>query len=576
MKDIMAAAPSHGTISWGSGISRGLLVQSGVALLTLILVMAPLGPVLWQSFIDRPLYDEGGILTLGNYRRLFATTEIWAVMGNSLLLAVLSTFIAGAIGVTLAIILERTDVPGRGWLRGLTLWPMYLSHIVIAFSWFIVYGPAGYVTILGDLWFGKIFWSLYTIPGMAIVAGTSAAPFVYLFCSSSARLADATLEDAGRSLGAGPLRVLFSITLPLMRPALIYACLLTFIGALEMLSVPLVFGRPVGIDFFTTYLYDAALGTSPDYGLVGAAATLLLAIIIGLLLVQGVLLRNAGRFVTMKGKAQRPKLVSLGRMRWVAFGVIIFYNLLVLVLPLIGIIARAFTTFLTPLLSPVELLTLDHFRLLFAYPEYVRSMLNSLLIAVFGGAAATLFVAFVAIVAHRSPFRFGRQLEFLALSPRAIPGIVASLGLFWAIQLLPLVDILYGTVWILMLAFTMRAIPTAYGAIAPSLFQIAKELDQGARACGADWWTTSWRVVLPLLKPALFSAYVLLFLSFMKEYSSAVFLFAPGSEVIGTTMLSFWGNGDTGPVSALSVIQLLITVLFVIFARIFLRTHRDG
>jgi iron(III) transport system permease protein len=361
-----------------------------------------------------------------------------------------------------------------------------------------------------------------------------------------------------------------------MRPALIYACLLTFIGSLEMLSVPLVFGRPVGIDFFTTFLYDAALGTNPDYGLVGAAATLLLVIIIGLLLVQGMLLRNAGRFVTMKGKAQRPKLARLGRVRWAVFAVIMLYNVLILVLPLIGITVRAFTTFLTPLMSPFELLTLDNFRLLFEYPEYVRSIANSTLIALFGGAAATLFVALIAIVAHRSPFRFARQLEFVAMAPRAIPGIVASMGLFWAMQLLPFVHLLYGTIGILMIAFTMRAIPTAYGAIAPALFQIAKELDQGARACGADWWTTSIRVVLPLLKPALFSAYVLLFLSFMKEYSSAVFLFAPGSEVIGTTMLSFWGNGDTGPVSALSVVQLGITVIFVLFARIMLRTHRDG
>lgn len=572
----MASLPVPVALGGDGRLSRALIIQSLVAVATVALVVAPLAPVLWQSFVDRPLYEAGGLFTADNYVRLFSDAGFYAIIWNSVLLAIATTLVACVLGVALAIFLERTNLPGRPMLRALVLWPMYISHLVIAFSWFIMYGPSGYFTLLSEQWFGNAFWNLYTIPGMAVVAGTGLAPLVYLFCASSAKLADSTLEDAARMMGAGSLRVIWSISIPLMRPAIIYSALLTFISSLEMLAVPLVFGRPVGLEFFTTFLYSRGFGgITPDYGLLGAAAAILLAIISILLVIQGMLLKKAGRFVTLKGKAQRRKLADLGPVRWPLFACFVVYNIVILVVPLTGIVLRSVTTFLTPLMAPFDLLTTDNFALLFAYPAYVRSMTNSLIISALGGAIATAFVALVTLVVHRSEFRWRRPLEYVALYPRAVPGIVAGIGLFWAMLLLPMVDLLHGTIWILMLAFTMRSIPTAFGAISPALLQIGRELDQSARSCGADWWTASRTIVLPLLKPALFGAYVLLFLSFLKEYSSAVFLFAPGSEIIGTTMLSFWANGDTGPVAALSVIQLVITALFVFAARQLLRGHQD-
>lgn len=555
---------------------RALLIQMAVALATLALVLGPLVPVLWQSLLDRPLYEAEPLFSLDNYIRLFGNPRFHEALGNSVLLALLSTLIATVLGVAFALFLERTDMPGRGLLRNLTLWPMYVSQLVLAFAWFILYGPSGYVTLAVERVAGVPLWDMYTIMGMGLLAGTSQAPVVYLFCSSSARMADATLEDAARSVGASPLRALWSVSLPLMRPSIIYAALLTFIGSLEMLAVPLVFGKPVGLEFFTTFLYIEGLGAiTPDYGLIGAAATLLLAVISVLLVIQGLLLRQSKRFVTVRGKAQRPKLAPIGRVGWVVCGAMCLYTALVLLLPLAGIVLRSVTSFLTPLMSPFDLLTLDHFEVLFGYEAYRRSIVNSVIIATFGGALATLFVAMVALVAHRSDFRFRRALEFVALYPRAMPGIIAGIGMFWAMLLLPFAHVLQGTIWLLMLAFTMRGIPMAFGALAPTLHQIGRELDQGARSVGADWWTTVRLIIFPLMKPALFSAYVLLFLAFLKEYAAAVFLFAPGAEIIGTTMLSFWANGSTGPVAALSVIQLAITTLFVALARRSLRTNKD-
>jgi ABC-type Fe3+ transport system permease subunit len=201
------------------------------------------------------------------------------------------------------------------------------------------------------------------------------------------------------------------------------------------------------------------------------------------------------------------------------------------------------------------------------FPVYLRSIWNTIAISSVCGLAGTLLIAMIALVANRSEFPFRRQLEYVAVSPRAIPGLIAGVGIFYAMSLFPPLGWLRNTIWLLVIAYVMRYMPTGFGAIAPALAQIGAELDRSARTVGADWWRTSRSILLRLLAPAMFSCFALLFVLSLKEYVTAVFLFAPGSEVIGTTMLQFWINGDNGPVSALATIQIGITVVFVYAAR---------
>jgi iron(III) transport system permease protein len=245
----------------------------------------------------------------------------------------------------------------------------------------------------------------------------------------------------------------------------------------------------------------------------------------------------------------------------------LIYALLAVVLPLGGLALRAATTFLSPLVPFWEVLTTANVEVLFAYPAHLRSITNTILIAGLGGAVATAFVALVALVVHRSEYRFRRALEFGALYPRAVPGLVAGIGFLWAMLLFPPLGWLHNTIWILVIAYIMRYVPTGFGAVSPMLLQIGRDLDRSARTVGADWWTTCRAILLPLLKPALFTCFAVLFIHFFKEYASAVFLLAPGSEVIGTTLLSFWIQGDAGPVAALSTFQVLFTFLFVFAVR---------
>lgn len=558
------------------GLPRQVWVQYSTLILTAVLVLAPILPILYQSLIDRPLYDAGGVLTLQNYVNLFTDAEFDKVVVNSLIFGVLTTVLSVTLGTLLAVLIGRTNLPGARFLGDVLLWPMYLSPLVLAFGWVLIYGPSGYITLWVQTRIGTTPWNLYTIPGMALVAAVSQVPLAYLYCSSSVRVADASLEDAARVSGAKPMRVLRTVTLPLLRPPILYSAILIFSSALEMLSIPLILGRPVGIDFFASFLYvRGLLSSTPDYGILGAAAMLLLLIATALLLVQIKLLGNTARFVSLRGKATRPRLFDLGPLRWVAAILVWLYILLGAVVPVLGLIARAFTSFLTPLVSPLTVLTMDNVKLIFSYPVYVRSITNSLIIAVLGGIVTTLFVLVVVLVSQRSKFRPGRALEFLALSPRAMPGIIISIGFFWAFVILRPLGPLRNTIFALLIAFSVRYIPTSYGAVSPMLMRVSSEIDQAARTVGADWWTTSTRILARLVTPALYASFVLVFIQLIKEYSAAAFLVAPGSEVMGLTTLQFWMQGDTGPVAALAVIQVLITAAVVFIGRRILgvRTH---
>jgi iron(III) transport system permease protein len=550
-------------------IDRGAVIQWATAVFTVILVLLPIAPILVQALLDRPIYEGGGQVTAANFSHLLADAEFLRATLNSLVFALLTTVFSIVVGVAAAIAVGRTDMPARGLVGEVMLWPVYVSHLVLAFGFSIIYGPSGYLTqLVATLTDGEPLWELYTIPAMAVVAGVSQAPLTFLYCIGTTKLADPALEDAARIVGAGPMRTLLAVTLPLMRPAILYSTVLNLTVALELLAIPLIFGGPVGIEFLTTFLYDRGVAAStPDYGLVGSAAVILLLVITGLVWLQNRILGDAGRFVTLGGKAARPRLFGLGKLRWVVFAVLALYLLLSIVAPLAGLVLRAFTSFLSPMVPITEVLTTAHFETVLSAPAYLRSIANTMGIAVFGGIAATVFVAVVTLVIHRSEFRYRRLLEFVALYPRAVPGLVVGLGYLWAMILLPPVGWLHNTIWILVLAYMMRYLPTGFGAISPMLLQIGKDLDRSSRTVGADWWTTCRAIVLPLLKPALFSCFAVMFIHFLKEYASAVFLFAPGSEVIGTTLLSFWIQGDAGPVAALSTVQVALTFLFVWAAR---------
>jgi iron(III) transport system permease protein len=533
-----------------------------------VLIMAPFVPLIWQAFLTGALYDKGASFSLINLQRVFGSIRFWTAALNTLLFAGAGTLIAQAFGTIFAILIGRTDMPGSKILGPILMWPMILSHLVLSLSWYSIYGPSGYITLWAKELLGVTPWNLYSLAGMSLVAGVSQAPLAYLFCLSSIANSDPTLEDAARGAGARVGTIVLRITLPMLRPAILQALLANFVICVEMLSIPLVFGRSSGIQTISTYLYDEALvKANPDYGLIATSALVTLLGIIGLLALQKRLLGQVQRYISIGGKATRPRSFALGSLRWGTFVIALLYTLFAVVLPLASLIVQSITELLSPLIPFWEVLTLENYRTLVRYPVYLHAIVNTFVISIAGAAIGTICIVVLALVSERSDFPWRPVFRLVLQAPRAMPGIFCGLAFLYLTLSLPLVGGLRNTIWLLTIAFIVRYIPAGLGAILPGLQQIGRDVESSARNVGAGWFRTCYSILLPLLRPAMFSCFALLLILFMREYTTAVFLVAPGSEVIGTTLLQLWDKGETGAVAALATLQVLVTGGTVVVAR---------
>jgi ABC-type Fe3+ transport system permease subunit len=228
------------------GLDRSRLLQYATLVVLAVLVVAPIAPILYQSVIDRPLYEVGQVLTFGNFTALFSEAGFADVIVNTVVLAVLTTGLTVLIAVPMAVLVVRTRLP-FGQVLGLSMqWPFYISSLILGFGWITMYGPAGFVSVQVRELVGFVPWDLYTIPGMALTEAVAMAPVAYVFCANALRQADAALESAAQVCGAKPMRILLTVVVPMLRPPIIYATILTFSASIESLSVPLLYGTLFG------------------------------------------------------------------------------------------------------------------------------------------------------------------------------------------------------------------------------------------------------------------------------------------------------------------------------------------
>lgn len=560
------------------GADRSTWIYWATLVVLALLVLAPVVPTLVQALSDRPLYESGGVFTLTNFVRLFTEANFGVVALTTLAFAALTTILTILIAVPMAIVVVRTDIPGRRMFGAGMQWPFFISSLILGFGWITMYGPAGFVSTWVRTAVGVVPWNLYSIPGMALTEAVALAPIAYVFCANALRNADASLEGAAQTVGAGPFRILRHVVIPMLRPPVVYSSILVLSMSVETLSVPLLYGQPVGITVFSTFLYKNGLQSiDPDYGILGAASTMILLVTVLLVIVQGKLLRDAKRFVSVRGKATRPRLLDLGWIRWPAVVFIVIYLVFGALLPIGGLVFRSFTTFFTPLANPFNALTAANYQRIVDFPVYSASIRNSLIVAAVGAVLVSLFATIAVVVARRSTFRYRKLIEYLALAPQAMPSLVIGIGLFWAFALAPFGSgsLIQGTLAALILAFGLRALPSAFGSISPAVLQLGEELDNAARVSGADWLRMFTGILARLLTPAFGAALVLSFVTMLKEYSPAIFLGTAKTNVIGTTMLELWTQGNTGSVAALATIQIAITAVFAGIAGLLMKGKKS-
>lgn len=553
-------------------LDRSRMVQWLIFALTAALMLAPALPILLQVFIDRPLYENGWVFTLDNLGEILSSSKIGSIAITTGLFALFSVIIAEVVGIGAALLIGRTDVPGRKVMGDILMWPLYLSHLIFALGWVVMYGPSGFITQFIAQSTGSEPLNLYSLAGMSLVAGISQAPLAYLYCLYGAvRSVDPTLEAAARTVGAGPMQVLMKVTLPLMVPSIITSTALNLVIAVETLSIPLFLATPARIETLSTFLYEEGIAASdPNHGIVAGSSILLMVLVGSALAIQRILLSQSHRFETVKGKGSRPMTLSLGKLRWPLAALCAAFLFAFVLIPIFGIVLRAFTSFLSPLVPIERVLTVGNFDKLLSNSANIRAIVNTLEISFISAGLGTLLAVCVALVVQRSGFRWSGVLEALAYSPRIVPGMITGLGVFYAAVVFPPMGWLRGNIGILVVAYVMATLPLALGVIQPAIVQISRDLDNAARTVGADWVNAMRLVMLPLLKPALLGAFVLLFVFHLKSYVIAIFLMAPGLEVMGVSMLSLWTNGDVGELAAFATIQMVMIAVLLVLSRILL------
>ncbi|MBI3976231.1 MAG: iron ABC transporter permease, partial [Armatimonadetes bacterium] len=402
---------------------------------------------------------------------------------------------------------------------------------------------------------------VYSMGGMIWVEGLHWSPIVYLMMSAAFRSMDPALEEAALMSGSNVLQTFARVTLRLNVPTILGVCLLLFLRGLETFEVPAIIGLPAGIHVFTSKIYLAVKSYPSDFGLAGAYSTNLLLLTLTGIYLYGRVTREAARYATVTGKGFRPRVIDLGPWRYPAAAVIVAYLGVMVALPLFVLMWNSFLPFyMKPSLAALRLFTLDNYAFLFTLPKTTRAVVNSIGLSLGSATLVMLTTSVIAWITVRSRLPGRWLLDNLASLPLIFPGIVMGVALIWVYLTLPIP--IYGTIWILLIAYVTRYLPYGMRTSSASLVQIHRELEEAAETSGASWWRTFVSIILPLLRPGLLAGWIYIVIVSMRELSSSILLWGPGAEVLSIYIFDLWQTGHPQELAALGL--MMIGALFVL------------
>lgn len=562
----MATATAEGRPSIFARLApRELLRPQTLIILAVVLTVAylavvPLGYLLWGTF-----FDEGGF-TLRFFGEAYSQIPLTELLGNSFTFAIGSTTISVVLGTTLAYLQARTDVPFKRLVFAASLVPLIIPGILHTVAWILLFSPEiGVLNAWLEPVFGPRAFNVYSMPGMIWVEGLHLSPLVFLLMSAAFRSMDPSLEESALMSGARMRTVIRRITLPLVVPALSAAILVMMVRVLEAFEVPAILGIRAREWVFVSRIYESLDDFPPKYGEGGALAMSLLLLTSVGVLIQSRLSRRGKAFQTVTGKGFRPRGLPLGRWRWPAAGLVFVYFLVAVVMPVLVLIYSSLLPFYAePSAEQFSRFTLENYVATFTRPHTLNAFKNSLVLGI-GSATAVMFFMAIAswlVVRTRLPGRW--LVDNLAFSPLAIPGLVMGVALLFVYLRFPLP--IYGTLWILFLAYCTRYMPYGMRYSSSSMVQISGELEESAQTSGASWWQTFRRVNLPLLMPGLIAGWIYIVLVSFRELSSSILLYSPGNEVLSIVIWERWENGQFTQLAALGMVMVATLVVLVVLA----------
>jgi len=549
-------------------VVAGWLWSGALLAVLTFLVLYPVAMLLLGALTNtNPVVDGFGVfdLSLDNFVSVLGNANVHHALANSLIACTGGTALAVAIGLAFSWIVVRTNTPFRGFLGAASLVPLFVPPLVAGVAWSILGSPKSGLLNTMMKWIG-LDWriDLYSMAGLIVVFGMYYAPYVYMFTASALRNMDPSLEEAAEVAGVGPVRTLFTVTFPLIAPAIISGMLLSFIVMLGIYGIPAVLGAPANISVLTTYIFKLTNWSPPLYSTAAAVAIILMVVTGALVLLQqGVL---AGRsFITVAGKAFRPRALDLGPWRWLTLALALLYLFVVVVLPMLALIVAAFRRFLfipdAASLFDMRHYSLVHFESIFDNPLTMRSIWNTMEVGLVTAVLGGLLAFAIGYTVHRGSVPGRRAIDLVATLPVAIPGLVIGVAYLWAWIGLP--GGLYGTIWILALAFIARFIPDTMKALSTSFLQIHRELEEAAWVCGRGRLGTIRSIVLPLARPGTIAAMTLSFILAIRELGSSLFLYTSDTTVMAVLLLDYYEGGNTGKTAAFSLVQTALLAVLI-------------
>ncbi|MES1246701.1 MAG: iron ABC transporter permease, partial [Actinomycetota bacterium] len=526
-----------------------------------LLVLPPLFTVVYSSFVrgDDVWHDPR---TLGHYRDVLGSHATLTAFLNTLVFAAGSAVLSVAAVAVIAFLVERTNAAFRRVVYVAVIVSFGVPTVIQTMGWVLLIGPnSSFVNTTVHNWLGSHVptINLFSMHAMIFVQSTLLFPAIYLLVAPSLRATDSALEQAAAVSGASRVRTLLRVTLPLVAPSLLAAALLGFIVSIEAFEVPALIGSPAGIRVLSTMIYGRINTFAPDYGAAAAFATVLMAVtIVGLWAYQRAT-RHAYRYATVTGKGYRPQRLDLGPARWAAGAVLILVALLVAAPILILLWTSLLPFYSAPSVAGLHHLTLANYTAVIHTPGFVDAAKNSVLL----GAATALVVVGITVVCGWSIIRrrnpLSRLLDQVASLPLVAPGIVLSLAILRVFIRFPVH--VYGTLWVLVIAFAIHYLPYGVRYSSAGVVAIHPELEEAAAVGGAGQTRILASIVAPLLRPTLFAAAIFVFMSSLRQLSLVVLLTGVNVNVVASEIFALWGIGSLTQAATASMLVVAAILL---------------
>jgi iron(III) transport system permease protein len=524
-----------------------------------LLIVLPMSWLVYYSFTDR-----GGAFTLNNFRELIVNPIFLDPLVTTVILATSSSAICCFVAAPIGWLVARTDMPLRGTVRALVTASFVTPPFLGAIAWELLAAPNSgllnkiFRAVTGAEQDEHLF-NIYTLTGLIFVISCYTFPYVFVLVANALDRVPADLEDASAILGGGAWTTARRVTIPLAMPALLAGALVAFLQAMTLFGSPAILALPAGFHTMTTKIWSL-FQYPPKPELAAAASLPLLLLTVALLRAESFVLGRRG-YSVVGGRQGDPRLVKLGAWKWAALALVFIVLLNPVFLPYGALLNAAFSRVPSQFVS-LSNITLHNIEFVFYELSATKlAFKNTAILCTLAATLGTVIAVVIAYVTTRKAIPGHRFLGFLATAPVAVPGIVLGVGLFLSYTRPPFV--LYGTLWILLIAFVTLAMPAAYQQLQSAFRVVNPDLEEASRILGGTRFGTLWRITAPLLRTSVIATWCFIFVGVIRELSAAIMLFTSETKVVSVLIFDLNESGDLGAIAVLGLIMLILTFTVV-------------